>query len=220
MIVRGRLYLLYSRTWRCKFFRRDFCLICTEHVMASSGPVIIVSLIMKNPFCLVFALIIIPQSVSWATSESDAFWSTCQEKIGTTPADGTYRLRRFGNNAALADVLLNLIISGQKTGTYALPWLFEGDENLTPVAGGYSVVTDSDGKPRVLLLTTSLKTLPYNQITEEETQYEGPNARALEVWRQIHWPYFSRALELKGKTPTEEMPVTLERFEVVCDGTS
>jgi uncharacterized protein YhfF len=175
---------------------------------------------MKYPFGLVFSLIIMTQSVSGATPESEAFWSDCQEKITTPPADGFYRLRRFGNNTALADRLLSLILSGQKTGTYALPWLYEGDENLTPVAGGYSIVTESDGKPAALLLTTSLKTLPYNQITEEDTQYEGPNARALEVWRQIHWPYYSRALELKGISPTEDMPVTVERFEVVCVGAS
>jgi len=175
---------------------------------------------MKSSFGLVFALIIFPQSVSWATPESDAFWSACQEKMATIPANASYRLRQFGNNAALANVLLNLIISGQKTGTYALPWLYEGDESLTPVVGGYSVATDSDGKPRVLLLTTSLKTLPYNQITEEETQYEGPNARKLKVWQQIHWPYWSRALEQKGKAATEDMPVTVETFEVVCEGPS
>lgn len=173
---------------------------------------------MKHFFVLVFALILIPQSVSWATPESDAFWSTCQEQLATTPVNGSYRLRQFGDGA-LADVLLNHIISGQKTGTYGLPWLYEGDENLTPVEGGYSVVTGSDGKPRVLLLTTSVETLPYNQITEEETQYEGPNARSLPVWQQIHWPLWSRTLELKGKAATEDMPVTVERFQVVCEGT-
>lgn len=173
---------------------------------------------MKCFFVLVFALILIPQSVSWATPESDAFWSTCQEQLATTPANGSYRLRQFGDGA-LADVLLNHIINGQKTGTYELPWVYEGDENLTPVEGGYSVVTGSDGKPRVLLLTTSVKTLPYNQITEEETQYEGPNARSLQVWQQIHWPLWSRTLEQKGKTATEDMPVTVERFQVVCEGT-
>jgi len=139
--------------------------------------------------------------------------------MDTIPADASYRLRQFGNNAALANVLLKLIISGQKTGTYALPWLYEGDESLTPVVGGYSVVTDADGTPRVVLLTTGLKTLPYNQITEEETQYEGPNARKLKVWQQIHWPYWSRALEQKGKAATEDMPVTVEQFEVICEGT-
>ena len=188
--------------------------------MASSEPLVFVRLFMKNLFAPVFALIIITQSVSWATTESEAFWSTCQEKISTPPADGFYRLRHFGDNAALADVLLNLILSGQKTGTFTSPWLFEGDKNLTPVVGGYTVVTDFDGKPSALLLTTSVKTLPFSQITEEATQYEGPNARSLEVWRQIHWHFFARVLELKGKVPTDDMPITVERFEVICVGTS
>ncbi len=173
---------------------------------------------MKCFFGIVIALILFPHSVSSATPESDAFWSTCQENLTTAPANDSYRLRKFGDGP-VADVLLNHIISGQKTGTYALPWLYEGDENLTPVEGGYSVVTGSDGKPRVLLLTTSVETLPYNQITEEETQYEGPNARSLPVWQQIHWPLWSRTLELKGKVATEDMPVSVERFEVVCEGT-
>jgi uncharacterized protein YhfF len=173
---------------------------------------------MKKLFVLVFALILSTPTVSWATPESDAFWSTCQEEIATPPPDGFYRLRHFGDNAALAEVLLNLILSGQKTGTYTSPWFYEGDENRTPVAGGYTVVTDFDGKPAALLLTTHVYTVPYNQLTEEDTQYEGPNARKLEVWKQIHWSYFKRGLEQKGIAPTEEMPITVERFEVVCAG--
>ena len=173
---------------------------------------------MNKSFVLVFTLILAMPSVSWATPDSEAFWSACQEKIDTPQHNDSYRLRHFGDSAGMANVLLNLILSGQKTGTFTTPWLFEGDENLTPVMGGYSVVTDFDGKPGVLLRTTGVKTLPYNQISEEDTQYEGPGARALEVWRQIHWSYFTRVLEPKGKVPTEEMPITVERFEVVCTG--
>jgi len=175
---------------------------------------------MKSFIITVFALIIFPHSVSWATPESDAFWSTCQEKLAITPANSSYHVRQFGNNAALSDVLVGLIISGQKTGTYQLPWLLEGDEDLTPVVGGYSVVTDFDDKPRALLLTTSLRTLPYNQITEEETQYEGPNARVLAVWQAIHWPFWSHELELKGKVAAKDMPVTVETFDVICESAS
>jgi len=167
-----------------------------------------------SPGFIVTLLFVAPSAVP-ATPELDAFWASCQDRLASPPPDGFYRVRQFGGSA-LADRLLELILTGQKTGTYALPWLYEGDAERTPVAGGYSVVTDSAGKPAAVLLTTHTRTLPYNEITEEETRYEGPNARALEVWKAIHWPLYSRALEEAGMTATEDMPVTVEQFEVVC----
>ncbi len=177
-------------------------------------------LIIKNPYVVIFSVFMITPQASWASPEAEAFWSTCQQHIATPPSDRSYRVRHLGDNAAMAELLLNLILSGEKTVTFTSPWLFEGDQNLTPVAGGYTVLTDFEGRPGALLRTTSVKTLPFNEVTEADTQYEGPGARPLEAWRRIHWDFFTRVLELKGKAPTEDMPVTVEQFEVVCAGTT
>ena len=150
------------------------------------------------------------------TPAIQGFWNSCRERISNPPADGFYRVRNFGDDPATADLLLNLIVTGEKTVTFPTPWLYEGDRNATPVVGGYSVVTDSAGKPRALLRATSVKTLPFNEVTEADTRLEGPGARPLAAWRQIHWTAYSTRLSPGGKQPAEDMPVTVERFEVAC----
>ena len=130
-------------------------------------------------------------------------------------ADSVLSRRQFGS-ADMADRLLGLILAGEKTATFATPWLYEGDSNRTPVQDGYSVVHDAKGKPRALLMTTSVVTVPFDQITTAHTQYEGPGARPLDAWRQIHQDFWGPALSSRGLTLTDDLPVTVERFKVVC----
>ena len=132
------------------------------------------------------------------------------------PADGFYRVRTFGRERAMSDRILQFIAEGQKTVTFVLPATYTGDRNATPVVGGYSVVTDLAGVPRFVLRTTAIKTVPYAEVSAQDSQYEGPGVRTLEEWRRVHWDFFTASLKPLGKTPSEDMPVTVERFEVVC----
>lgn len=173
---------------------------------------------MKTHYVLIIVLLAFAHPVYSATTEVAAFWTDCREQNDTLPVDHSYRVRHFGDSAALANLLLQLILDGEKTGTFNTPWLYEGNRNLTPIVGGYTVLTDFNGRPGALLRTTSVETRPFSEITEADTQYEGPNARSLDVWREIHWHFFASMLEDKGRVPTQDMPVSVERFEVVCVG--
>jgi uncharacterized protein YhfF len=42
--------------------------------------------------------------------------------------------------------------------------------------------------------------------------------RPIEIWKPIHVTFFSNELEKIGKTFVEDMPITVEKFKVVCDG--
>jgi uncharacterized protein YhfF len=148
----------------------------------------------------------------------EGFWKSCEQQIGRPPADGFYRVRHFGRNQNTADRILELIRAGEKTVTFTSPWLYEGNRDTTPVVGGYTVVTTFAGKPGAVLRTTAVKTIPFNQVTEDDARYEGPSVRTVEAWRRVHWDFFTDALKDKNKAPTEDMPVTVERFEVVCGG--
>jgi uncharacterized protein YhfF len=150
------------------------------------------------------------------SSAVEAFWAACAEKTAGMSANEFYRVRHFGRDAAMADLLVSLILSGEKTGLFSAAWLTEGDRNATPLAGDYVVLTNFTGTPVAVWRTTSVKTLPFSEVTEEDTQLESPGARPLDVWRQIHWNGWSRALEAKGKEASEEMPITVERFELIC----
>ena len=150
------------------------------------------------------------------TAKVEAFWQMCVQQSNVDPATDFYRVRYFGADATTARRLMDLIAAGEKTVTFTLPWIYQGHPNLTPVPGGYTVVTDFEGHPELLLRTTRVKTLAFAEVTEEETRFEGPGARTLDAWRKIHWPFFENALKPLGKQPAEDMPVTVEDFEVVC----
>jgi len=151
-----------------------------------------------------------------ASPEVEAFWLSCQSKLETLPEEGFYRIRYFGTDAAVAKLLADLIRRGEKTVTFTTPWIYAHNRNATPVAGGYTIVTDFAGTPELILRTTGVKTMRFDEISERESQFEGPGARPLDAWQRIHWDYFSQVLAPIGKAPADEMPVTVEYFEVIC----
>lgn len=148
----------------------------------------------------------------------DDFWSRCLPSLSAPPADGFYRVRSIGGSPQATETITKLILNELKTGTFTSPWMYEGDRTITPVVGGYSVLTDSADTPRAVLKTSALMTLPFNQITEKETAVDGPAIRALEIWRPIHVTFFTNELKARRKPFAEDMPVTVEKFEVVCRG--
>ena len=143
------------------------------------------------------------------------YWVDCAAGINE-PADRPFRVRRFGSTPEMSDLLLGLVLAGEKTITSTSPWLYDEDLQAAPAAGDYWVVMDGAGEPSAVLRTTGVKTLPMNEVTEQDSQYEGPSVRSIEAWRKVHWNFFTRVLTPLGKTPTADMPVTLECFEVVC----
>ena len=177
--------------------------------------------IMKRmrPQIIALAVSMVLSTASFANPASpkvEAFWLSCQSKLATLPEDGFYRIRHFSNDAAVAKLLVDLIRRGEKTVTFTTPWIYADNRNATPVVGGYTLVTDFAGTPELILRTTGVKTMRFDEISERESQFEGPGARPLDAWQRIHWNFFSQVLEPIGKAPADEMPVTVEYFEVVC----
>ena len=146
---------------------------------------------------------------------AQAYWADCAAGIGE-PEKGVLRARRFGSTPEMSDLLLGLVLEGEKSITSTSPWLYDEDLQAAPVVGDYWVVMDGAGKPAAVLRTTEVTTLPMDQVTEQYSRYEGPSVRPIEAWRMVHWNFFTRVLAPLGKAPTAEMPVTLERFEIVC----
>ena len=147
---------------------------------------------------------------------ASVFWSECQRKMNSPPANNFFRIRHFGHDARVADLLLGLVAAGEKTGTFTSPWIFEGNPNETPMVGGYTVLTNFFAEPRLLLRTTAVSTMRFDEISEKETSVDGPAVRNLAVWRRVHWAYLGRELAELDREPSEGMPITTEQFEVVC----
>jgi uncharacterized protein YhfF len=144
-----------------------------------------------------------------------AAWTRCAATLGV-PAAGPVRVRRFGETRAVTERILPLVLSGEKTITTTTPWLDDSDPEQKPAEGAFSVVVDADARPVAVLRTTNVRTLAFEAVTEDDTRYEGKPVRPLAAWREVHVRFFDRVLKPVGKAWTPGMPVTLERFEVVC----
>jgi uncharacterized protein YhfF len=149
------------------------------------------------------------------TPEAEAFWQECLAVIDHPPENDFYRVRSYGTSQAIAEVLGNLIVAGQKTGTFMLPRVHEKDPHMQPVVGGYTVLTDHFGKPMALLRTTAVRTVRFDDIAEPDVQCEGPSLRALAAWRNVHWEYFAAQLKPLGLEMSGTEKVTIENFALV-----
>lgn len=165
-------------------------------------------------FLALFACTELPKTAG-SNSRADQFMRACASKNGLSPVY-EYQVRSFGADAKSSSFLISLIASGSKTGTFTTPWLYEREPNNRPMLGGYTVVTEFDGTPKLVLRTMSLELLTFETVTEAQTHLESPSARSVQAWRDIHWGYFTRVLSPYGVKPQMSMPVVAERFDVVC----
>jgi uncharacterized protein YhfF len=150
-----------------------------------------------------------------AESAAAGLWARCAAELGL-PAGTEAVERHIGLGAQMQDRLLAIILAGEKTITTTSPWLYEAGLAREPVVGAWSVLLDGAGRPRAVLRTTRVETLPFDAVTAEHSQYEGETVRPLEAWRAVHVRYFTQTLAPLGREPTPDMPVTLEWFQVLC----
>jgi uncharacterized protein YhfF len=143
------------------------------------------------------------------------FWTKACAEVHGLPPDAEYQVWHFGDGAALAQELAELVLRGPKRATAGLLWEAESDPNAMPMLGGYSVVTDGGGAPQMVLRTSRVEIRPFAEVDADFAAAEGEGDGSLEYWRAAHWSYFSRRCEVLGRTASEEMPVILERFELV-----
>lgn len=122
----------------------------------------------------------------------------------------------FGDSPALADALLDLVLSGQKRATATALWEFELGEEPRPSAGDLSIVLDGAGRPRALIRTTAVRVERFCDVDAEFAAAEGEDDGSLESWRREHEAYWRRLAQTEGGQPfSAEMPVLLEEFEVL-----
>ncbi|CAE1145424.1 MAG: ASCH domain-containing protein [Serratia rubidaea] len=91
----------------------------------------------------------------------------------------------FGDNEALADELVQLILNGSKTATCS-----NLDEDGIPQAGDIFVVVDGRGEPACAIKLTSVDVRSYDQVDEAHAFAEGEGDRTLAYWRREHRRFF------------------------------
>ncbi len=120
----------------------------------------------------------------------------------------------FGATPQQADELLDLVLAGTKTATASALWDYEAEGEDLPTVGTLGIVVDSIGTPRALVVTTDVRTVPFDEVDEEHARAEGEGDRTLAHWRRVHEQFFTEhASHERGFAP--DMPVVLETFEVL-----
>lgn len=152
------------------------------------------------------------------------FWERARIKARSNPLPGYLGVTAadtvmppawsFGATTEHADELLQLVLDGVKTATASARWDYDSENEPLPRPGDLSIVLDGAGEPRALIRTTAVEVVPFDEVDAEHARLEGEQDRTLESWREIHERFF-REHASHDQGFTHDMPVVLERFEVV-----
>lgn len=147
-------------------------------------------------------------------SEIERFWQEYCALHGVA-VEGRHDVFAFGDNPATQDELAELVMTGPKRATAALVLEFEAVGDPLPVPGVHSIVLDGRGRPRCVIRTTQVEVRPFREVDPAFAWDEGEGDRMLASWIDDHRRYFTRACDRLGHRFDEDMPVVLERFELV-----
>lgn len=126
-----------------------------------------------------------------------------------------YQIWYFGNSAAMADELTELVLAGKKVATASLLKTNEIKPDDAPILGGYSVVTDFYGTPKCVLQTTRIEQVRFCDVTAAFAAAEGEGDLSLDYWRRVHREYFEREARQHGFVFDDEAIVCCERFRLL-----
>jgi len=143
-----------------------------------------------------------------------SFWAEYCRRAGL-PAATPYQAWPFGDSPALAHELVELVLHGPKRATAGLVEYNARHPEEAPVADGYSVVTEFDGTPRCVIRTVWLDQRPLREVDAAFAWDEGEGDRTLADWLAGHRRYFSRVCPSLGIVFSDDLPVQLERFELL-----
>jgi uncharacterized protein YhfF len=150
----------------------------------------------------------------WAAARGHVGFGKLDQVLGGSPEDVVPPPSwSFGDNPALADQLLALVLDGRKSATStALAELEEASLDV-PRVGELSIVTDSVGEPKALLRTTQVDVVPFYQVSAEHAAAEGEDDLSLDSWRTEHERYWRRVLG--DERFSTSIDVVAERFELI-----
>ena len=155
-------------------------------------------------------------SIENQSDELARFWSRClasgRVEAGTAvPTD----VWSFGDHPAMADRLLELVLTGPKRATAGAVADYEHDGDPIPRVGDVSIVTDGTGRPRAVLRVTDVRVGPLSSVDDQFAWDEGEGDRTRASWLEAHSRFFARYLPTIGVEYDDDMATVFERFEVV-----
>lgn len=150
----------------------------------------------------------------WEIARAHGHFNAAPGYFGPTPLESVPPPAwSFGGTPEQADELLALVRSGAKTATASPRWDYASDDEL-PSPGTLSIVLDGHDHPHVLIATSAVEVVPFEQVSEEHAYAEGEGDRSLDQWRAEHEAFFTEHAP-EGESFSTDMLVVLESFEIV-----
>ncbi|MHA2248859.1 MAG: ASCH domain-containing protein [Candidatus Kariarchaeaceae archaeon] len=145
------------------------------------------------------------------------FWDEYRQKVGIEHTKKTYDdAWAFGDSPELADELVQLVIDGKKTTTAGS--ILEQKHYNWQIGepGDLIIVLDGKESPKAVIEFIEVKVIKFNEMNDVQFAIdEGEGFDTLEIWREVHLRYFSRALDKFGKKASEDMEIICMRFKCI-----
>lgn len=148
-------------------------------------------------------------------AQLDHFWTEAKAALPGAGVGDEYQVRWIGLDDESTEQIFSLIASGDKNGTFTLPWIIERTDQPQPAVGDCIILIAFDGTPRQLVRLTDVQRVNFGDITAAHTAIDGSPVRALEVWKPLHTQYWNGMLAPWSMTVAEDMPVLIEPFELL-----
>jgi uncharacterized protein YhfF len=145
----------------------------------------------------------------------EAFWAQARAALPHARLADHYQVRWIGLDAPSTRQIFDLIRSGDKTGTFTLPWIVERTGQPKPMVGDCIILIDFDGTPTLLVRLERVHEVLFGQVTADDTAIDGSPVRDLAVWKPLHTQYWGALLKPFGLSVSDDMPFWAERFSVI-----
>ena len=149
------------------------------------------------------------------TNSVRRFWEEFCRENAEVNLDEPYQVWFFDNNRESSKKLVELVLRGKKRATASLVAGNESDAEDGGTVGVYSVVTDFDGNPHCVILTTEINRMPFNEVDAQFAFDEGEGDQTLEDWHRGHRRFFAECCRELGVVFDELMLVDCKRFQLL-----
>ena len=137
-------------------------------------------------------------------------WDAYKEKSGVI--HDNYTAWAFGGDP---DELAELVLTGKKSATCSLKYIYDLTGEPIPALGEYSVILNSKQEAVCIIRTTCLRLIPFCRMDASLAAREGEGDLSLDYWQRVHRDFFEKELAPYGEQFEEGMELIFEEFERV-----
>ena len=149
------------------------------------------------------------------TLEQDRFWQAYLTDLEPGNRPQKQPIAAIPGSPEIADQLIDLYLSGQKTAGSGLveDYLAAGDP--LPQVGDHWIALDSALRPRCILRTERIETHLFKDVPESIARAEGEGDLSLAHWKRVHALHFEPHLAEWAVGDLDEATVVTEFFTLV-----